>query len=165
MRKRFEQQLRIGQIPVGEIKINPKSTNALEQLIAALKEIYCNTEYNERIFSILENIFSGRNKNNGRPGMDLWTVFVLSQVRLCLNCSYDMLHHQANNDYLLRCLLGVECSISEFGRVEFEYQQVYDNVSLLTNDMLSELNDIIVEFGHKQVFKKKRKNSIALKNR
>ena len=49
MRKRFELQLSIGQTSIEEFYINPKSKNALEQLIAALKEIYCNTEYNDKI--------------------------------------------------------------------------------------------------------------------
>jgi len=91
MRKRFEQQLSIGQIPIEETIISPKSKNALDELLVALKEIYCNPEYNEKIFSILEK-YIGNKKKTGRPGMDLWCVFVLAQVRLCLNESYDMLH-------------------------------------------------------------------------
>ena len=38
MRKRFELQLGIGQTPVSEIYINPKSKNALDHLVAALNE-------------------------------------------------------------------------------------------------------------------------------
>ena len=53
MRKRFELQLRIGQTPIHEITINPKSKNALDQLVCALKELYCNAEYNDKIFSII----------------------------------------------------------------------------------------------------------------
>ena len=163
MRKRFDQQLRIGQLPISEIRIRPKSTNALEQLVGALKELYCNKEYNEKIFCELEKLMKGRNRNNGRPGMDLWVIFVLAQVRLCMNYSYDMLHHQANNDYLLRCLLGVEFD-NNFGRIEFEYQQIYDNVSRLDDSILVKLNDIIVEFGQKQVFKKKETTALHLKS-
>jgi len=46
MRKRFEQQLFLGQLPIEETYINPKKKYALDELLAALKEIYCNTEYN-----------------------------------------------------------------------------------------------------------------------
>ena len=53
MRKRFEIQLDIGQIPISEIDIDPKSRNALEHLIAALKELYCDREYNDKIFRII----------------------------------------------------------------------------------------------------------------
>ncbi|MEN6456362.1 MAG: hypothetical protein ABFD10_19075 [Prolixibacteraceae bacterium] len=38
--------------------------NALDELLAALKEIYCNNEYNEKIFGILERrLTSGKKKD------------------------------------------------------------------------------------------------------
>ena len=84
MSKRFELQLSLGQTPISEIYINPKSKNALDQLIAALKEIYCNNEYNDKIFSIMEKYLPKVDNQNGRPGMNLWTIFVLGQVRMSL---------------------------------------------------------------------------------
>ena len=162
MRQRFDLQLKLGQTPISEIYINPKSKNALDQLIAALKEIYCNAEYNNKIFSIIEKHLPSVDRGNGRPGMNLWTIFVLAQVRLCLRYSYDMLHHQANNDRLLRQLLGIE---NEFGiePLVFEYQNIYDNVSNLSESMLVEINDVIVEFAHREVFKKKEDTPLRLK--
>jgi len=162
MRKRFELQMKIGQTPISEIYINPKSKNSLEQLIAALKEIYCNKEYNDKIFSIIENHLPKVDRKNGRPGMDLWTIFVLSQVRMCLGTSYDMLHHLSNNDILLRKLLGISDGLG-IEPFEFEYQNIYDNVSKLSDAMLKEINDVIVDFGHKKVFKKKETTPLRLK--
>jgi hypothetical protein len=162
MRKRFELQLRIGQTAINDIYINPKSKNALDQLVAALKELYCNEEYNNKIFSIIEKYLPSVDHNNGRPGMNLWTIFVLSQVRLCLGTSYDMLHHHANNDRLLRQLLGIE-EVFDVEPFTFEYQNIYDNISKLSDDMLVEINEIIVEFGHKKVFKKKETTALHLK--
>jgi len=162
MRQRFDLQMKLGQTPISEIFINPKSKNALDQLIAALKEIYCNREYNEKIFSIIEDYLPDVDRKNGRPGMNLWTIFVFSQVRLCLGESYSMLHNLSNNHRLLRQLIGIE---NEFG-VEpftFEYQNIYDNVSKLDAGMLSALNDVIVEFGHREVFKKKETTALRLK--
>jgi hypothetical protein len=161
MRKRFEVQISIGQLPISGLLINPKSKNALEQVIAALKEIYCQPEYSERIFSLLEKSLSRKNPT-GRPGMNLWMIFVLAQVRMVLNCSYDHLHHLANNDRLLRVLLGVERDYG-FERIEYEYQNIYDNVSGLDDQMLKEINDVIVEFAHGQVFKKKEEIALRLK--
>jgi len=162
MRKRFELQLKIGQTPVSEIYINPKSKNALDQLIAALKELYCNAEYNNKIFSIIEKHLPAVDPHNGRPGMNLWTIFVLSQVRLSLGASYDMVQHFANNDLLLRKLLGISDIFGEES-FEFEYQNIYDNISVLSEAMLVEINDIIVEFGHGNVFKKKETTALRLK--
>ncbi len=161
MRQRFELQLSIGQTPISEIYINPKSKNALDQLIAALKEIYCNKEYNDKIFSIIEKYLPTVD-NNGRPGMNLWTIFVLSQVRLCLGASYDTLHNLSNNHLLLRKLLGISDIFGE-EPITFEYQNIYDNVSKLSDSMLKELNDVIVEFGHREVFKKKETTALRLK--
>jgi hypothetical protein len=164
MRQRFELQFKIGQTPISEIHIPAKSKNSLDQLIAALKEIYCDNEYNNKIFCIIENHLPKVARNNGRPGMNLWTIFVLSQVRMCLGTSYDMLHHLSNNDILLRKLLGIS-DLFGVDPVIFEYQNIYDNVSKLSDEMLKEINDVIVDFGHKKVFKKKRNHSIALKDR
>ena len=162
MRKRFELQLSIGQTPIDKIYIHPKSKNELDQLIAALKEIYCNKEYNDKIFSIIESHLPKVDKINGRPGMNLWTVFVLSQVRLCLGLDYDMLHNLANNHSLLRKLLGIS---EVFGEepITFEYQNIYDNVTLLSESMLKEINDVILAFGHREVFKKKETTALRLK--
>jgi len=162
MRKRFEQQLGLGQLPIGEAYINPKSKNALDQLLAALKEIYCNKEYNEKIFAVLERHLTSGKKKTGRPGMDLWCIFVLAQVRLCLNLSYDVLHDQVNNHHKMRHLMGIEKGFG-YERMEFEYQHIYDNVSMLSDELVTELNMIILDFGHGQVFKKKESTALRLK--
>lgn len=162
MRKRFEQQISLGQLPIEATYINPKHRYALDELMAALKAIYCNREYNAAIFSILEKHINSGKKNTGRPGMDLWCIFVLAQVRLCLDMSYEGLHHNANNNHVMRRLMGVE---RDFGyeRIEFEYQQIYDNVSQLGDDLISELNRVILEFGYGHVFKKKGNTALHLK--
>lgn len=162
MRKRFEQQLSIGQIPIEDTLVNPKSKNAVDELIVALKELFCNKEYNEKVFSALEEYLKKGKKNTGRKGMDLWIIFVLAQLRLCLNLSYEMLHNLANNHRTLRQLMGIERKFG-YDALEFEYQQIYDNVSLLSDDLVKELNQIIVEFGH-GVFKKKEDTALRLKS-
>ena len=164
MRKRFEQQLSIGKLLISETKIpTKKRSGALPELCAAMKEIFITPEWNEKVFEILEAKITEGKKRTGRPGMDLWQIFVLSQVRLCQNISYEELYHISNYDSLIRQIMGVE---SEFGyeKYEFEYQNIIDNVSLLDDQTIRELNQVIVEFGH-DVFKKKRGGSIMLKDR
>jgi len=163
MRKRFEQQLGLGQLPIEAAFINPKSKNALDELLAALKSIYCDKEYNEKIFSILEKHINSGKKNTGRTGMDLWCIFVLSQVRLCLNLSYDTLHDLADNHHKMRHLMGIEKGFG-FERVEFEYQNIYDNVSMLSDELVAEINKVILDFGHGLVFKKKENTALRLKS-
>ena len=163
MRNRFAQQLSIGQIPIEETPISSKSKNALHELLIALRELFCTPEYNEKIFYILDKHINCNKKETGRPGLDLWIIFVLAQVRLCLNTSYDMLHDLANNHHTMRCLMGIA---HEFGypRTELEYQNIYDNVSLVSDDIIKEINELIVDFGHKEVFKKKETTPLHLKS-
>lgn len=162
MRNRFEQQLSIGQIPISKARINPKSKNVLDDLLAALKEIYCNEEYNKEVFSLLEQHLVLPKQKTGRNGMNLWCIFVLSQVRLCLNLSYNDLHNQANNHKTLRLVMGIE---REFGyeHIEFSYQNIYDNVTMLSDELTRELNQAILSFGHNAVFKKKEETALRLK--
>ncbi|MCD6322513.1 MAG: ISNCY family transposase [Clostridiales bacterium] len=162
MRKRFEQQITIGRLLISETPITTeKRSGALPQLCAALKEIFITPEWNERVFEILEaKIIAGKQKT-GRSGMNLWQIFVLSQVRLCQNISYEELQHIANYDSLIRQLMGVESEFS-YEKYKFKYQNIIDNVSLLDDETVQELNQVIVEFGHR-VFKKKEADPLRLK--
>ena len=130
-------------------------------LIVAIQYIYVNPEWNERIFALLaEKIIRGK-KSTGRSGMSLWEIFVLGQVRLCMNVSYDELHHLANYDTLMRGVMGVLPTDYSLGK-QYEYQNIYDNVGLLDDELLRKINDVIVEVGHK-VFKKKEKAALRWK--
>ena len=162
MRKTFEQQFTLCRLPISETPIpTGKRGGALPKLCAALKEIFITPEWNERVFEILKAKITVGKKQTGRPGMDLWQIFVLSQVRLCQNISYDELYHIANYDTMIRQLMGVESGFG-YEKYQFEYQNIFDNVSLLDDETVRELNQVIVEFGH-EVFKKKEAEALCLK--
>jgi transposase, IS5 family len=162
MRKRFEQQLEIGVKPILETPILLKSRDDIPGLIMALLVIYKTPSYNEQIFNILEDIILKGKKETGRIGLNLWQIFVLAQYRLALNLDYDRLHYMTHSDSILRQLLGIETE-STFKRIEISYQRIIDNVHLLDNDALKKINDVIVEFGHNEVFKKKEKVALFVK--
>jgi hypothetical protein len=161
MRKRFEAQLTLGSIPIDEIVIPTKSRDEFPPFLRAMQYVYSNKELSERIFNILESSICTK-LPTGRPGMDLWSIFVLASARLCLNTDYDRLHYLANADTLLRQMLGVHDGIVR-GR-DFDRQTIIDNVHLLDDDTLRKINQIIVEDGHGLV-KKKRNGSLAYQNR
>ena len=146
MRKRFDPQFQIGIKPISETII-PKSRDSLAALLAALKEIFVNEHWNNKVFEILENKITFGKKKTGRNGMDLWHIFVMAQVRLCLDISYDRLHDLSNHHSLIRQIMGVE---TEFGyeKIKFEYQNILDNVSLLDDVTVKKLNEVILESGH-----------------
>lgn len=155
MRKRFEQQLSIGRLLIKDTEISTaKRAGSLPSLCLALKKIFITPEWNERVFEVLENKILSKNNNTGRPGMDLWQIFVLSQVRLCRNIGYEDLTDLANHHTMIRQLMGIEY-LSGFEKQKISYQNIVDNVSLLDDESVKQLNAIIVEFGH-SVFKKKR---------
>lgn len=162
MRKRFEQQLTIGRLLIEDTVIpTAKRSGALPGLCAALKEIFVTPKWNEQVFEILEKVIYSKNNKTGRPGMNLWQIFVLAQVRLCQNISYDDLHYIANHDSLIRQIMGVE---STFGieKEAFTYQRIIDNVGLLDDQTVKKLNEVIVLFGH-NTFKKKVEEALRLK--
>jgi hypothetical protein len=162
MRKRFEQQFILGRLPIHETPV-PKGPRggSLPKLVAALKEIYVTPKWNERVFEILESKITAGKEQTGRPGMDLWQIFILAQVRLVQNIGYDELLDLANYHTLIRQLMGVESGFG-YEKYQFEYQNIYDNVSLLDDETVRELNQVILEFGH-EVFKKKEAAALCLK--
>ncbi len=161
MRKHFEQQLTLGCTPIHEVEIPPKMKSHMANLLAALQYIYIHPKWNKRIFKLLEDHIMVGKKKTGRPGMSLWEIFVLAQVKLCMNISYEELHHGANYDSLLRGILGVLPTDFSRGK-NYEYQNIFDNVSLVDESVLKEINKVIVEVGH-EIFKKKANSPLRLK--
>ncbi len=88
-----------------------------------------------------------KNNDTGRPGMNLWEIFVLSVVRLTLDVDYDFLLDLANNHIKVRQLLGI--NTGSFGAQKaYVYQTIHDNVLKLDDDTLGQINEMIVKHGH-----------------
>src|SRR4030066_537138 len=142
MRKRFEQQHKLGIIPIPEVQLPIKSQDELPPILRALQYIYVIPELNEEVFRILEAKVMKGKKKTGRYGMDLWHILVLSVVRLGLDADYDRLEDFANHHKLIRQILGVETT---FGEVKvFSMQSIKDNVSLLDEETINKVNDVVV---------------------
>lgn len=154
MRIRFEQQIEMGLKLISDTPVLLKSRDDIPSLVIALLTIYKTPEYNNQIYKILEEHIMTGKKATGRKGLNLWQIFVLSQYRLALNLDYDRLHYMTHSDTTLRQLLGIETE-SGVARKDISYQRILDNVHLLDDDTLKRINDVIVDFGHKKVFKKK----------
>ena len=162
MRKRFEQQIKMGQLLIEDAKIpTAKRIGALPALFAALKEIYVTPKWNEKVFEILEQKIHSKNNHTGRPGLGVWQIFVMAQVRLCQNITYDDLHYMVNTDMLLRQIMGIE---TDFGceKEEISYRRIINNVSLLDDETVRQINEVIEEFGH-YMFKKREAAAFCLK--
>lgn len=161
MRKQFERQLEIGSTPIEDVEVPSNTRSHIVALVAALKYIYVNPKWNEKVFKLLTNSILKGKKATGRQGMSLWEMFVLAQVRLVDNTSYDDLHHKANYDAIIRGVMGVLPTDYSLGK-QYSYQNIYDNVSLVDDELLKQINMVIVEVGH-EVFKKKDDTPLRLK--
>ena len=155
MRKRFEQQLRLGVTPIEQIKVG-NGRDAQVAVLQALQWMFITPEVNEEIFSLLESKLCPKQKALGRTGMDMWTVLVFGVMRLTRKQSYDDLRYSANNDLLMREMVGI-------GRMEndpqFSLTSIKENLSLLSEDLLMEINSIVMKHGGGLVQKKTSKSS------
>lgn len=162
MRQRFEQQLNLGTLPISEIKIPTKSRDEMPPTVRALQHIFLTPELNEKVFSLLEEAICADKKKTGRKGMDLWHILVLAVVRHATGTNWDRLHMMANYDGFVRQIMGVHATKFGAEEIEFEYQNILDNVSLIDEDLLYQINTVVVEAGH-QLLKKKEKEALELR--
>ena len=144
MRKRFEVNPGLSITPIESVKLPLKSRDELPAILSGLQWIFSYSELNEEIFEIIENKVITCNNTTGRPGMDLWHIFILSTVRLGLDIDFDKLEDLANHHKLLRLILGVE---SIWDVKYFNYRTINDNVSLLDEDTLKEINQTVANHG------------------
>lgn len=152
MRKIKNLQLELAGTPIEKIRLNPKSRDDIPAILTGLQYIYTNPQTREKLFSLLEEKFLPEvDLHTGRPGMDIWRVVVLGVVKQGLGCDYDRLHSLANSYLELRQMLGHGGYADNY---EYELQTIIDNVSVLSPELLKEINSIVVESGH-AVSKKK----------
>lgn len=154
MRDRFNYNPELFYYDIESVEIPMRCDYSRVRLVASLLEIYKNQSFRDRILTILEKTFP-KNKSTGPKGLNLWQIFVLAQCRLCDNLSYSNLHYVANQDMLIRHILGIR-SKDGGERIVWSRQRIYDNLNLLKEETLREINEVIVDFGH-EVFKKKRR--------
>lgn len=152
MRKRFEQQRKLGVISISEVKLPLKSRDELPPILMALQHVYATPELNEEVFRIVEEKVMSGKKKTGRYGMELWHILVLSVVRLGLDANYDRLEDFANHHNLIRQIMGVETGFGE-GKI-YSMQSIKDNVSLLDVETINKINEVVLKAGHRLVKKK-----------
>lgn len=165
MRQRFEQQMNLRTVAIQDIKFPLKSRDELPPVLKALQYIFVTPGLNEKVFALLEKKICGDKKKTGRKGMDLWHILVLAVVRHTIGTNWDRLELMANYDLLVRQIMGVHCSgfLSDEEKIEFGYQTILDNVSLLDETLLEEVNQLVVEAGHQLLKKKEEEEVLRLK--
>lgn len=151
MRKVIDLQMEFWKKDIADIEFDLQSRDEIPKLLMGLQYIYTTREIRDKVFRILNSIVPLNKHGIGRPGMDLWKILVLGTIRLNCNYDYDKLHELANNHRTLRLILGhAETDIDSL----YALQTIKDNIPLLTPQILDEVNQIVIETGHKMVMKK-----------
>jgi hypothetical protein len=159
MRVAQNEQMIIGEVDVSNIAFDLKSRDDIPKILRGLQALYTNLPVRTSIFDLLEKKLSPKvSKTNGRPGMTLWSILVCGVIRLDLNCDYDRLHELVNHHNTLREMLGH----GMFDETSYHHQTLKDNVSLLTPELLDEINILVVTAGHVVA---KKKDDEALRGR
>lgn len=154
MRKVFHNQMRIGEVSIEDIEISIKSRDDVPRVLLGLQYIYKDKVIRKELFELLDSVIPPNiNKNNGRPGMELWRVFVMSMLRVHLDWDYDRLEEMVNNHKVIRLMMGH----GDYDDAEYERKTLQNNLRLLTPEVLDKINQLIVKAGHKLVKKKKRR--------
>lgn len=158
MRTVLNPQMVFGQIDISAITFDSKSRDDIPKLLRGLQGIYTNIELRERVFSILADVRPERKNgdgkadvNNGRPGMEQWTILVLGVLRLGLNIDYDRLQELVNQHKNIRQMIGLD---GWYDKTYYELQTIKDNVQLFTPEILDRINQEVVHAGHALVKKK-----------
>ena len=151
MRVVQNEQMTIGEVDISKISFDLKSRDDIPKIFKGLQFIYTHAALRTSIFQLLESQIAPKvSKTNGRPGMALWTILVCGVIRLDLNCDYDRLHELVNQHNTIREMLGH----GAFDDVRYHFQTLKDNVTLLTPDLLDQINQLVVQAGHGLVKKK-----------
>jgi len=153
MRKIIDEQMKIGETAIAKIEFDLKSRDEIPKLLRGLQAIYCHKEIRNQVFRALSQLIPPHiDTNNGREGMPLWKIFVLGTIRLNSNWDYDKLHEMANNHDKLRQMLGHGLMDMKY---QYKLQTLKDNISLFTPEILDQINQIVVHYGHEIAGKKK----------
>jgi hypothetical protein len=161
MRHRFQQQTTIGITPITQVKFPLRSRDELPPVLMALQHVFITPVLNEKVFALLEKKVLKGKKKTGRRGMDLWHILVLAVIRHTLDTNWDRLEDMANYHKLLRQILGIHVERFGIEEMEFAYQTIVDNVSLIDDDLLHQINLLVA--GHNLLKKKDEETSLRLK--
>lgn len=147
MREITHPQLQLGELDIGQIKINHRSRDDIPQLLRGLQYLYTEDALRIEIFQILKTLTpSTISTQHGRPGMNWWKILVMGTLRLNLNCDYDRLQELVNEHKTIRQMLGHGFSDDE---KNYSLQTLKDNVQLFTPDILDKINQVVVNAGLK----------------
>ncbi len=147
MRKVRSLQLKFGQVPIDKTVIDTRCRDDLPGFLIGLQALCSMDGFCDELFALLDaKLFQNADRSVGRPGMDLWQIFVLGMLKQVLKVDFDRTHDMANNHKTVRQFLG-HADLFE-PEQEHTLRTIIDNVNLLTPEPLAEISLLVVRCGH-----------------
>ncbi len=77
MRKVYDSQYDLWQAQIADIKFDPKDRDDIPAVLMGLQALHGDAKVRTKVFEILRrHVRSEVSHRHGRPGMDLWRIFV-----------------------------------------------------------------------------------------
>jgi IS5 family transposase len=159
MRTKFERNPDLFTLPISSAEFPNNCRDEAPKLLKGIQAIFMNEQLNTAVFSLLSDRINPKQEHlerSGRKGMGLWEILVLGVMRQGLNANYDRIHYLANTDLTMRTVMGIEKE-SRLDHKQYGLTTIKDNLALLDEQTIEELNDMVINYGH-VLLKKKRKN-------
>ena len=100
--------------------------------------------------AIARDVNGKSSAQRGRPGLSYWEILVLAATRLGCGCDYDQLQDLAENHRALRQVMGIgDWESDEKDQRRFDWRRIESNLTLLRPETIAEINQAIVEEGHR----------------
>ena len=149
MRVAFQEQPRLDCPPVDAVPLNLNCRDEIIPILRALQHVYGDIGLRQEILDLIGNdVNADSSADQGRKGLDYWTIMVLAAVRLGCNLDYDKLQDLAEQHRTLRLIMGIG---DWEDQTDFDWRRIRDNLCLLRPETIAKINQAIVAAGHKLV--------------
>lgn len=140
-------QQRIDRPGILAIRLNPRSRDEMVKLIRGLQGVYADEGTRQAILDLIaRDVIQGVRRDTGRPGLDLWSIFVLLAARTALNVDYDRLEDLGEHHLLLRQALGLGGWDDER---RLDWTRIWRNVRRVSAETVAEINRRVLHVGHR----------------
>ena len=111
-----------------------------------LQAVYADEKTRKEVLDLIaKDVLQGARRDTGRPGMDLWSIFVLLCCREALRLDYDRLEDLAEHHQLIRAAMGLGDWQQEY---HFHWTRIWRNVRKVRAETLADINRRVVHLGH-----------------
>jgi transposase, IS5 family len=149
MRLAFQEQPRLDCPPVDAVPLNLNCRDEIIPILRGLQHVYGKVSLRRELLELVGNdVNADSSPDQGRTGLDYWTITVLAAVRLGCNFDYDKLQNLAEEHRTLRLMMGIG---DWEDQTDFDWRRIRDNLCLLQPKTIEKINHLVVGAGHKLV--------------